>query len=77
MIENRASKPVIFLAGIILISAFLPVSTGAPEQNPSVALSEVVLRADIDTGKTAVAQVQAVFGKYSIETPESLSLIHI
>ncbi len=76
MIENRASKTVIFLAGIILISAFLPVSTGAPEQNPSVALSEVVLRADIDTGKTAVAQVQAVFGKYSIETPESFQGNH-
>ena len=76
MIENPASKTAIFLAGIISISAFLPVSTGAPEQNPSVALSEVKLKAKINTNKTAVAQVQAVFGKYSIETPESFQQNH-
>ena len=62
--------------GIILISAFLPVASGAPEKNPPAVLSEVLLRADIDSGKKAVAQVQAVFGKYSIETPESFQGNH-
>ena len=76
MIENRASKEALLLAGIILISAFLPVASGAPEKNPPAVLSEVLLRADIDSGKKAVAQVQAVFGKYSIETPESFQGNH-
>ena len=76
MIEKPASKTAIFLAGIISISAFLCASFGAPKKNPSGTLSEVNLKAKIDTGKTAVAQVQAVFGKYSIETPASFQQNH-
>jgi hypothetical protein len=54
--------------GIPLI-AFLFTSLLCGKAEPKI-LGEIKLQADITSGKKAIPQVQAAFGKYSIESPE-------
>jgi hypothetical protein len=54
--------------GIPLI-AFLFTSLLCGKAEPKI-LGEIKLQADLTSGKKAIPQVQAAFGKYSIESPE-------
>jgi len=57
------------VGGPILAFLLLFTSILCGKEEPKV-LSEIKLQADLTSGKKAIPQVQAAFGKYSIESPE-------
>ena len=64
MFSHRPCGGIPILAFLLLLTSLL-----CGKEEPKV-LSEIKLQADLASGKKAIPQVQAAFGKYSIETPE-------
>ena len=64
MFSHRPCGGIPILALLLLFTSLL-----CGKEEPKV-LSEIKLQADLTSGKKAIPQVQAAFGKYSIESPE-------
>jgi hypothetical protein len=67
---HRFCGEIPFLGFLLLFTSLL-----CGKEEPKV-LSEIKLQADLTSGKKAIPQVQAAFGKYSIETPETFKGNH-
>ena len=70
MLNHRPCGGGPILAFLLLFTSLL-----CGKEEPKV-LSEIKLQADLTSGKKAIPQVQAAFGKYSIETPETFKGNH-
>ena len=70
MINHRPFEMGPILAFLLLFTSIL-----CGKEEPKV-LSEIKLQADLTSSMTAIPQVQAAFGKYSIETPERIKGKH-
>ena len=70
MFSHRPCGGIPILAFLLLFTSLL-----CGKEEPKV-LSEIKLQADLTSEKKAIPQVQAAFGKYSIETPETFKQNH-
>ena len=70
MFSHRPCGGIPILGFLLLFTSLL-----CGKEEPKV-LSEIKLQADLTSEKKAIPQVQAAFGKYSIETPETFKQNH-